>query len=412
MHTRALPVHTTVEPFGVEDDCLVVGGRRVTELAERAGQTPFFAYDRELLEQRIRMLRARLPDTLELHYAIKANPMPALVNFVAGRVDGLDIASAREMRVALDTGMSPREISFAGPGKTDSELREAIGSQVTVTLESAGELERALVIAEALGETPFLAVRVNPDFELKTSGMKMAGGPKPFGIDSEAVPDVLRRIGSSAATFAGLHIFCGSQNLKAAAIVEAQTQSYALALRLADAFPNEPEFLNLGGGFGIPYFPGDVPLDLDPICDTLAEICDDMRGALPNTRPVIELGRFIVGECGVYVCRVIDRKLSRGRVFLVTDGGLHHHLAASGNFGQIIRKNYPAVVATRVFSEDLENQTVVGPLCTPLDLLCDRMDLPTAQVGDLIAILQSGAYGPTASPAGFLSHPAAVELLC
>lgn len=412
MSERPLPVHTTVEPFPTEDNCLVIGGQPVTALALRAGQTPFFAYDRGLIDARIRRLRDAMPERLELHYAIKANPMPAVVQFIADRVDGLDIASGRELRVALDTGTDPREVSFAGPGKKDGELQDAIGAGITVTVESATELERVLGIAEAIGRTPHVAVRINPDFELKTSGMKMAGGAKQFGIDAEIAAPVIRRIGEAGASFSGLHIFCGSQNLRAEALVEAQQKTFELVLRLAEDFPGEPDFINLGGGFGIPYFKGDSPLDLAPIGETLQVICDDMVRRFPNTKPVIELGRYIVGEAGVYVCRVIDRKVSRGQVFLVTDGGLHHHLAASGNFGQIIRKNYPLVVANRVFSDELEKQNVVGPLCTPLDLLGDKMDLPRAEPGDLIAVLQSGAYGPTASPAAFLSHPPAVELLC
>ncbi len=169
--------------------------------------------------------------------------------------------------------------------------------------------------------------------------------------------------------------------------------------------------LNIGGGFGIPYFPSDVPLDLAPISHNLAALLERAKRALPNAEIVIELGRYLVGEAGIYVCRVIDRKVSRGQVFLVTDGGLHHHLAASGNFGQVLRKNYPVLIGNRVRGSAREIASVVGPLCTPLDLLADRMDLAKAEEGDLVVVLQSGAYGFTASPLGFLSHPAPREIL-
>ena len=411
MTSQSLPVHTTVEPFTVTDNCLVVGGQKITELAKRLGGTPYYAYDRQLIDKRIDLLRQALPDDLHIHYAVKANPMPDVVNHIGPKVDGLDVASAREMHVALASGVPPREISFAGPGKRLEELREAVTAGIVITLESRTEMLRVVEIGKELGVRPTVAVRVNPDFELRTSGMKMSGGPKQFGVDAEIVPDLLQEIGAIDLEFVGFHIFCGSQNLQEDAIIEAQQNTVSLALRLCNDAPSPPHFINIGGGFGIPYFPGDKPLSLDRIGETLKTQVQRIHDKLPDTNVVVELGRFIVGEAGIYVCRVIDRKVSRGSTFLVTDGGLHHHLAASGNFGQIIRKNYPVIVGSRVFSDAKETQTVVGPLCTPLDLLGDRMDLPTADVDDLIVVLQSGAYGYTASPLNFLSHPAPEEIL-
>jgi diaminopimelate decarboxylase len=337
--------------------------------------------------------------------------MPAVVDHMAAQVDGLDVASLGELQVALDSGTPAAEISFAGPGKGDRELRGAIAAGITLNLESSGELERALRIGDAIGVTPRLAVRVNPDFELKSSGMKMSGGPKPFGIDAEQVPDVLRRIGSSGAHFRGLHIFSGSQNLRPESLIEAQDATFELAYRLAGDAPGALEMLNIGGGFGIPYFPGEQRLDLVPVSDNLARRLGECRERLGGVEGVIELGRYLVAEAGVYVCRVVDRKVSRGVTYLVTDGGLHHHLAASGNFGQVIRKNYPVVTAHRVQGGPRETVSVVGPLCTPLDILGDRMELGRAEVGDLIAVLQSGAYGFSASPHLFLGHPAPLQIL-
>jgi diaminopimelate decarboxylase len=189
-------------------------------------------------------------------------------------------------------------------------------------------------------------VRVNPDFELKSSGMKMGGGAKQFGVDAEQVPELLAEIGRSGLNFEGFHLFAGSQNLKPEAIVEAQSKSFELALRLAEAAPSPVRFLNLGGGFGIPYFPGEQPLDLAPIGAALATIVDRASRELPEAELVLELGRYLVGEAGIYVTRIVDRKISRGHCYLVADGGLHHHLSASGNFGQVIRKNYPVPSAT------------------------------------------------------------------
>jgi diaminopimelate decarboxylase len=241
--------------------------------------------------------------------------------------------------------------------------------------------------------------------------MKMAGGPKQFGVDAEQVPQMLADLAGLPLEFWGFHIFSGSQNLRAEILLDAQQKSADLALELARHAPGPVRLLNLGGGFGIPYFPAEQPLDLAPIGRHLAGLLPRIQAALPQAQVVLELGRFLVGESGVYVCRVLDRKVSRGLVFLVTDGGLHHHLAASGNFGQVLRKNYPVLVANRVTSSHREVASVVGPLCTPLDLLADRMEFAVAEVGDLIAVFQSGAYGLTASPLGFLSHPPAGEIL-
>ena len=408
---KTRPTHWPMSQFPVVDDCLWVGGMPLTQLAARIGQTPFYAYERRLLDQKMALLRGALPPTIELHYAVKANPMPAVVQHMAGLVDGLDVASLGELRIALDSGTNPSRISFAGPGKRPVELTAAIAAGITVNLESPGELETLARLGQAQGRRPQVAVRINPDFELKTSGMKMGGGPKPFGVDAEQVPALLRRIGELRLDFQGFHIFTGSQNLRAEAIVEAHDRSFELALRLAAEAPGSLRLLNIGGGFGIPYFPGDKPLDLAPIAANLERWLPVVKARLPQAQVVLELGRYLVGEAGIYVAEVVDRKVSRGHTFLITDGGLHHHLAASGNFGQVIRKNYPVVIGNRVIGSERETVSVVGPLCTPLDILADRMELAKADIGDLIVVFQSGAYGLTASPTAFLGHPPCVEVL-
>jgi diaminopimelate decarboxylase len=397
--------------FPVNDGELVVGGERLSMLAARVGQTPFYAYDRTLMCTRVATLRAVLPKQVKLHYAMKANPMPAVVGLMAGLVDGIDVASAGELKVALDAGTNPCEVSFAGPGKRDNELRQAVASRVLINIESFREVAALKAISSELGLAARVAVRVNPDFELKGSGMKMSGGAKQFGVDAEKIPDLLAQIKSCDLAFEGFHLFSGSQNLKAQAICEAQEKSYELALKLADYAPSSVLFLNLGGGFGIPYFPGEQKLDLNPIAENLATLVARAKKDLPEAALVIELGRYLVAEAGVYVARVIERKISRNKTYLIADGGLHHHLSASGNFGQIIRKNYPVTIGNKVDSIKRETASVVGPLCTPLDLLADQMDLPKAEAGDLVVIFQSGAYGASVSPQSFLSHPACAEIL-
>lgn len=409
MTVAAFAQHEPHPFFSVVGDCLTVAGRSIQDIAAEIGRTPFFVYSSEHMTERVAQLRGLLPPQVHLHFAVKANPMPAVVAHLGALVDGLDIASAGELKVALEAGVAAQRISFAGPGKTSAELERAVAAGILLNVESELEVARLADIAGRLSRRPRIAVRVNPDFELKTSGMKMGGGPKPFGVDAEIVPALLAGIRNLPLEFVGFHIFSGSQNLQPAAIVEAQRKSFALAVRLASSAPGEVSVLNLGGGFGIPYFPGEKPLDVRPIAENLRALVSEARAALPAAQLILELGRYLVGEAGIYVCRVIDRKISRGQVFLITDGGLHHHLAASGNFGQVIRKNYPVLIANHVRGERREIASVVGPLCTPLDLLADRMELAEAQVGDLVGVLQSGAYGLTASPTAFLSHPAATE---
>lgn len=405
-----LPQHA-LPAFPVADDELLVGGMPISALAARVGRTPFYAYDRQLLRDRVALLRAHLPPSVGLHYAMKANPMPAVVDYMAHLVDGIDVASGRELRVALDSGAPVAEISFAGPGKSEAELEQGFHAGILLNVESMREVEILGRLSAVHGRPARVAVRVNPDFELKSAGMKMGGGPKQFGVDAEQVPSVLAEIGRQGLAFEGFHLYWGSQNLKAEAICEAQRKSFALACELARHAPAPVQVLNIGGGFGIPYFPGEQPLDLGGVGPNLHDIVAAAAVRLPGARIVVELGRYLVGEAGVYVCRVVDRKVSRGQVFLVTDGGLHHHLAASGNFGQVIRKNYPVVIGNRVRGSTREVASVVGPLCTPLDLLADRMELAHAEPGDLVVVFQSGAYGLTASPTGFLSHPGPAEVL-
>lgn len=404
--------HEHAAEFGTVDGELRVGGVPLSRLAARVGFTPFFAYDRGLLDSRVDRLRAALPSRVELSFAMKANPMPAIVQHLARRVDRIDVASALEMQTALDSGIRPDRVSFAGPGKVAAEIRQAVAAGIIVEIESATELARVAAAGESLGVTPPIAVRVNPDFAVKGSGMRMGGGPQQFGIDVEQVPAVLAEASAVGVDILGFHVFAGSQNLNADIIAEAQRRTVDLVSGLVDHLPGELRYLNLGGGFGIPYTEKDRPLDLDAVAGSLHELVDGVIARrFPHASPVIELGRYIVGECGVYVTQVVDRKVSRGRTYLVVDGGMHHQLAASGNFGQAIRRNYPLVVGNRLDETADDSVNVVGCLCTPLDLLGDDVTLPPAVIDDLIVIFQQGAYGLTASPTAFLGHPAPAEVL-
>jgi diaminopimelate decarboxylase len=393
------------------DGELAIGGRTASALVANAGETPLFVYSAGLIHRRVALLRDVMPKRLRLHYAVKANPYRPILELLRELTDGFDIASLGELEMVLAAGQDPAVVSFAGPGKRDAELEAAIHHGVTLNLESEGEARRALAIGEKLGVTPRLAIRVNPAFELRGSGMKMGGGAKPFGVDAERVPALAREVIAAGAEWRGLHVFAGSQALDAGAIAETQGNVLDLAARLTGEIGHALPHLNMGGGFGIPYFHGDASLDVTSVGHALAERFEALPPELADTEFAIELGRYLVGEAGVYLARILDRKESHGQVFLVADGGLHHQLAASGNFGTVVRRNYPAAIASKFGAEPTEEANVVGCLCTPLDRLADQALLPRAEVGDLVAIFCAGAYGASASPSAFLGQGPAAEML-
>ena len=400
--------HHFPDGFPAQGDDLMIGGRSARDWVQAHG-SPLFLYDPDLMTARLQALRADMPPGVKIHYAMKANPHPAVVAHFASLADGIDVASAGELAIAVEAGA--RDVSFAGPGKTDAELAAALAAGVTVSLESEGEAARLATLAREAGRHAAVAIRINPAFELKGAGMRMGGRPQPFGIDEERIPALLASLPDMPFDFKGFHVYLGSQSLSADGIIAAQTATLDLLVSLLPLCPVRPGFFNIGGGFGVPYFPGDVPLDTLAVGKALAATLERHAAALADIDIIIELGRYLVAEAGIYLTTVVDRKESRGETFVVTDGGLHHQLAASGNFGQILRRNYPLVVATRMAADVVETVNVAGCLCTPLDRLGERQALAPARPGDIIAIFQAGAYGLTASPLLFLGHARPAEVV-
>tara|TARA_R110002153_G_scaffold46985_8_gene132824 strand:+ start:1877 stop:3112 length:1236 start_codon:yes stop_codon:yes gene_type:complete len=405
------PVHAEMNQFPVSEGQLQIGGYSLDKIADMLDKQVYYAYDKAVVKAQIDIFHRHIPSNIKLHYAIKANPYLPLINAMRPWVEGFDVASQKEMLLAIQSGMPSRDISFAGPAKQISEIRAAIVAGITLHVESELEFERAINIGKELNTKPIVAFRVNPAFELKASGMKMGGGPKQFGIDEERLFEILPELDYQQFEFRGFHIFWGSQNLKQEAIIDAHNNTFALAQKLVDITPTPTVTLNLGGGMGIPYFPGEKRLDLAPIGENLKQLLVQYP-KLAKLELIFELGRFLVAEAGIYASRITDIKISRGHTYLMTNGGLHHHLSNSGNFGQVIRKNYPVAIGNKMGVEASDEKvTAVGPLCTPLDTLADKMQLPKAELGDWLVVFQSGAYGPTASPQDFLGHPHVSEIL-
>lgn len=395
--------------FGSDAGELVVGGVKIGDIVDEH-ETPLFVYDRGVLDEKWCRLRDALPERVEIFYSVKANPNRAILQTFVERGCGLEIASGGELAQALAAGCPAERIVFAGPGKSDRELREFIeagGGEIHV--ESVNEATRLVRLGDELDVSVRAAVRINPTADVQGGAMRMGGKPAPFGVDEEnmdAVLDVLSD--SSRVDVSGVHIFAGTQILDAE-ILEAQYRKcLELARRVETKLGASVATVDFGGGLGIPYFDGDRELDLNRYGELVAEVVRDVE---PGTRLMVEPGRFLVGEAGVYVTRVVDVKDSRGKRFAVVDGGMNHHLAASGNLGQVIKRNFPVAVLNRMGEKASSKVDVVGPLCTPLDVLARNVELPNVEVGDLVGVFQSGAYARAASPLGFLSHPTPAEVM-
>ncbi len=402
------------DQFGVAGADLLIGGIPARALAERFG-TPLFAYDAGLIRRSYHALAAALAGFATIHYSIKANPNPAVVRVLHASGAGIEIASLGEFHAAMEAGVDPAQILFAGPGKRRSELEAVISAGIgEIHLESHEEMAHVAAIGASLGRRVCVAIRVNPIAEAQGGAMRMGGKAAPFGFDEEDLDAVVDAVAAhSHLDLTGIHLFAGTQILDASVLIGQWRHGLAVAGRAAARLGRPLRTIDLGGGLGIPYFAGDGTLDLAAVRAGLPELIA-LRDADPLIRDahvLVEPGRYLVGACGVYLSAVLAAKVSRGQRFLVVDGGMHHHLAASGNLGQVIKRDYPVAAASRMGEPAVGPASVVGPLCTPLDTLARKVEMPAMAEGDLVAVLQSGAYGPTASPVGFLSHPAPAEVL-
>jgi diaminopimelate decarboxylase len=400
--------------FNVVDGNLFVGEVPVSFLASHYG-TPLFVYDERVLNYKWTLLRQTLPPEFSISYSVKANPNKAILQYFLAKGCGLEIASGGEFSLALRAGCPPQKILFAGPGKTEAELELVLVHGIgEIHVESLREIERVRAISQRLGIPARVALRVNPSGEAQGGAMRMGGKPAPFGVDEESIDPILDRLASDPwLEFRGIHLFAGTQILDYAVLLHQYRKGIEIARRVINRLRQSLSTLDFGGGLGIPYFPNESELDMERLHEGLAELMTEIAidGVFTGTQFVVEPGRYLVGDSGLYMVRIIDIKVSRGKKFLIVDGGMNHHLAASGNLGQVIKRNFPVVLVDKLAETHREAVDVVGPLCTPLDTLARDVLLPSADVGDLLGILQSGAYARSASPLGFLSHPTPAEVL-
>jgi diaminopimelate decarboxylase len=386
------------------------------KLAETYG-TPFYLYDMDEALLHRNELAAGLPKGVVLLYCMKANGNAAVMGAFKDSVWGVDISSGGEIELAMNAGYTPDKMSFAGPGKTNAELERAVDAKVhLISVESKGELERLYEIAKAKKQRMTIALRINPLATAKAFTMRMGGLPSQFGIAEEDVDPVFESALAKKdwLDFAGIHIFSGTQCLEVDAIVENINQTLGIAKRLSERFKTPFRLVNLGGGFGIPYFTGQEAMNTKALGEAVGKTLSNFRATEPafaETKFILELGRFLIGMFGIYVSRVVDVKETRGKRFLILDGGMHHVFPATGNFGQLVKKNYPVRNLTRPTDSITVAQEVVGPLCTPMDHLARDLAMPAAEVGDLVGFLQCGAYSYSASPLLFLGHATPPEVV-
>jgi len=400
--------------FDVSHGELLIGGVAASKLASKYG-TPLFVYSRRVLDRKLDALRGALPPRFKVFYSVKANPNLAILEHFVARGCGLEVASAGEFQLALQAGCEPHNILFAGPGKTEAELAHVLSLGIgEIHLESLTEIKRICEINRRLNLRANVAIRLNPASSAEGGAMRMGGRSTPFGVDEENLDEFVDAVLAEASLdFRGIHLFAGTQILDASILLGQFRHAIEIARSLSKRLGRPLNTLDFGGGLGIPYFMHEKELDLEQLHTGLATFFLEIEAdpAFAGTQFVVEPGRFLVGEAGIYLARVIDIKFSRGKKFLVLDGGMNHHLAASGNLGQTIKRNYPVALVSKLDRRGVEDVDVVGPLCTPLDTVARNTKLPCAEIGDLFGIFQSCAYGRSASPLGFLSHPAPPEVL-
>ena len=408
-----LAASLTAKYFPNSGESLVIGDLSVAQLAETYG-TPIFIYDRAILDRKYDALRSALPERFAIYYSIKANPASAVVRHLLSRGCGIEIASAGEFQKALNAGCAPERILFAGPGKSEAELELVLsGGIAEIHMESLTEAKRIAAICGRLGRRAHVAIRINPAGEAEGGAMRMGGRPAPFGMDEEILDQVLDTVlAEPQLELCGIHLFAGTQILDSAVLQNQYRHGLGLARRVVKRLGRPLRTLDFGGGLGIPYFAHEQELNLECLRKGLVKLCEEVDGdrCFEGTQFLVEPGRFLAGEAGVYLTRISDIKVSRGKKFLIVDGGMNHHLAASGNLGQTIKRNYPIALVNKLKAPVGDTVDIVGPLCTPLDTLARGIVLPRAVIGDLVGIFQSGAYGPSASPVGFLSHPLPAEI--
>jgi diaminopimelate decarboxylase len=388
-----------------------VQGVGIARLAEQYG-TPLFVYDGDELADRLTGLRRLLHPSMEVFFSLKSNPNVSVCALLHRHGARAEVSSMAELLTARWAGVPPEDIIFLGPGKSSAEIDACLDEGIAaIVCESFGELALIDELAGARGLVAPVALRVNPAFAVKGSRLTMGGKPRQFGIDEQQLlddPGLAAR--HPNVRLMGVQCYLGTRFLDEAPIVANTQRILDLAEGLSRRLGFPLEMVDIGGGLGVAYFDGERDLDVELLTEGMNDVIGAFADRHPGTRLVLEAGRYLAAWCGTYVVRVRYVKTSHDRNFAVTDGGTNHHMAAVG-IGSAIKRNFPMRLLNRIDEPATESWSVTGPLCTPNDVLGTNVALPPVRPGDLLGVLRSGAYGPTASPVLFLSHGYPAEVL-
>lgn len=409
------PAHPATQPDALfANDGLFANGYveeiPVATIARYVG-TPFYVYSARQLRRQLQHLYQQLPAGTAVYYSLKANPNLSVVKTLVEQGTGCEVCSPAELDTALAAGVLPQNILYVGPGKSLPALAHAMNCGIrAIVAESVTELDNINQLAAQAGTVQTVALRINPNFSSEHARLVMSGKPTQFGMTLDTLQTVLACLSRwPSLAVRGFHVYLGTRILNAQAIADNTQNILQLALNLRNQHQLTLDFVDIGGGFGVPYFPKETALDLPALGDAIAPIVADFRRQAADTQIIIELGRYLVAEAGLFVTRVNTLKTAGGKTFAICDGGANCHSAAAG-LNSMLRKNFPLLRLGDNHSRPVQPYQVSGPLCTPTDLLGDNVLLPTLAVDDLIGITHSGAYGLTASPGLFLSfgYPAEV----
>lgn len=379
----------------------IFDGVSLKNIAQDYG-TPCFIYSANSIRNSYNLLRKSLPENMKIFYSMKANTNLSIIKILNELGAGMEIASKGELAVCKELGIAGDKIIFAGPGKGDEELREAIEYGIySINVESLNEMKRVNDIAKDIGKVQRINFRINPDTEL-SGDITMGGGPMKFGFDEERIPEISKALqGLENVSLKGVHVFSATQLLNPEKVIENIRLALRIAKKCGEFF--DVEDIDIGTGLGIPYSKEDSDIDLSNLREKILKLLDEFGSGEKNF--IMETGRFLVGSSGIYVSEVLDKKESRGKNFVIVRGGINHFLRPA-----LIGKNHEVISVTSKENES-EKVDIGGQLCTSLDFIATDVNLKKVSVGDLVGVLQAGAYGYSESMPLFLSHPLAKEIL-
>jgi diaminopimelate decarboxylase len=386
---------------------------RLVQAAARFG-TPAYVYDADEIARRFEILQRLFGEHFGVSYAVKANPNVRLMQSMLPHLATFDVSSFKEFERALEAGCPARQVTFSGPAKRPGEIHGAVALGLgELVIESLAEAKIADQAAAELGVIQSVLLRINPANAPRRFGVSFSGRASQFGVDEEDLDEAIDHLMATRhLQLVGFHIFSGTNSVDAEAIAENFAIFVRLFQRAAARADIAPRKLIFGSGFGISYGGNEAPLDIERVAAGVLPMIVEMKRdpRFAQAQCILEMGRWLVGPAGWLLTSVVGEKHSRGTDYRLCDAGFNNHLAACGMMGAVIRRNWSMLNVSNPAGTE-RTYTLVGPLCTSIDILATAVPLPELRIGDVVAIENSGAYGLTASPTRFISHPEPAEVL-